>query len=106
MSDSQVWEENVAKGEKLIREAAAKGAQVILLQELIHLSGIHSRSVVLDKNYQILSLMLRTDQQLFILSAHVSKTMRNRIFDDRLQTDPRKLILQRLFRNLIIIRHI
>ena len=31
---SQVWEANVAKGEKLIREAAAKGAQVILLQEL------------------------------------------------------------------------
>lgn len=31
---SQVWEENVAKGEKLVREAAAKGAQVILLQEL------------------------------------------------------------------------
>jgi singapore isolate B (sub-type 7) whole genome shotgun sequence assembly, scaffold_8 len=29
-----VWEENVAKGEKLVREAAAKGAQVILLQEL------------------------------------------------------------------------
>ena len=34
LRDSQVWEENVAKGEKLIREAAAKGAQVILLQEL------------------------------------------------------------------------
>ena len=31
---SPVWEENVAKGEKLVREAAAKGAQVILLQEL------------------------------------------------------------------------
>lgn len=29
-----MWEENVAKGEKLVREAAAKGAQVILLQEL------------------------------------------------------------------------
>ena len=27
-------DENIAKGEKLIREAAAKGAQVILLQEL------------------------------------------------------------------------
>ncbi|KAK8811325.1 hypothetical protein WA158_003059 [Blastocystis sp. Blastoise] len=28
------WEENVAKAEKLVREAAAKGAQIILLQEL------------------------------------------------------------------------
>lgn len=34
MSCTPVWEENVAKGEKLVREAAAKGAQVILLQEL------------------------------------------------------------------------
>ena len=34
MSCTQVVDENIARGEKLIREAAAKGAQVILLQEL------------------------------------------------------------------------
>ena len=27
-------EENIARGEKLVRDAAAKGAQIILLQEL------------------------------------------------------------------------
>ena len=34
MACTDVVDENVAKGEKLIREAAAKGANVILLQEL------------------------------------------------------------------------
>jgi len=32
-SDEDVWV-NIRNGEKLVREAAAKGAQIILLQEL------------------------------------------------------------------------
>lgn len=59
MSCSSNIEENISKAETLVREAAAQGAQIILLQELFETPYFCQRKLIITHTQQSLSITRR-----------------------------------------------